>query len=167
MGAQAAISLEQYWKTRWEYPPEYVHGELVERPMPTRKHGIVQAEFSHRLHALLGPLGGWSGAAVHCCLDGELLRIPDVVAYGPGSPDEPYPTTPPLVVIEINSPGEALSDIVGKCREYHRWGAQHIWVVDPQTNDLYSFDGNRLQGTDALHLPEYGATFGAQEIFSA
>lgn len=61
----------------------------------------------------------------------------------------------------INSPGEALSDIVAKCPEYHRWGALHIRVIDPQTNDLYSFDGNHLQGTDVLRRPEYNAQFSA------
>lgn len=165
MGTQTAISLEQYWQTRWEYPPEYVHGELVERPMPTRKHGIISGLMQYRLHMLLAAFGGWAGVGVHCRLQGDILRIPDVVAYGPGGNDDPYPSAPPLAVIEINSPGDAFSDIVAKCREYHRWGAQHIWVIDPQTNDLYSFNGNHLQGTDVLRLPEYNAQFSAQEIF--
>jgi hypothetical protein len=41
MGTKALISPEQYLSTHYEWDPEYVRGELRERPMPDGVHAWI------------------------------------------------------------------------------------------------------------------------------
>jgi Uma2 family endonuclease len=42
-------------------------------------------------------------------------------------------TAPPLLVVEIRSPGTALFDLNRKKAEYEKFGVPSYWVVDPDS----------------------------------
>jgi Uma2 family endonuclease len=46
--------------------------------------------------------------------------------------EEPYPTEPPLLCIEILSPEQGLGEMLAKCEKYHAWGVPYCWVIDAE-----------------------------------
>ena len=46
--------------------------------------------------------------------------------------EQPYPTEPPLLCIEILSPEQGLSEMLANCEKYHARGVPCCWVIDPE-----------------------------------
>jgi Uma2 family endonuclease len=163
MAAKTAISEAEYLRTSFENPDrEYRDGDLVERSMPTFRHGRTQAN----LCSTFDPRR--SKFPLHPCVETRmrlrpgLYRIPDVaVFFGAESPDVP---TPPLVAIEILSPDDRMADILRKLEEYRVWGVRHIWLVDPQKRQLFAYDGS-LNAAQSLRLPELDFDLTPASIF--
>ncbi len=72
------------------------------------------------------------------------IRVPDVTILDRNLPVEQVITHPPIAVIEILSPEDALSRMMTKLREYERMGIQTILVLDP-AGENYRFSGGRLE----------------------
>src|SRR5919205_734739 len=108
MGSKTLITPEQYLESSFEYEPEYVHGELVERPLPNFAHG----DLTVTLGALLRRVGK-SVANVRMRLAEDLYRLPDLALFTE-RPTGSVPTTPPLLIVEINSPDDRMHDVVEK-----------------------------------------------------
>jgi Uma2 family endonuclease len=79
--------------------------------------------------------------------------------------EDPYPTKPVMLCVEIRSPEERFSAAVMKCEEYQAWGVPYCWVIDPvkQTawefhtqNDLVKVEagGTLHAGNLVVHLTE-------------
>ncbi|MCX6598463.1 MAG: Uma2 family endonuclease [Acidobacteria bacterium] len=157
--ATATISLNEYLRTSYEWEPEWVAGELVEREMSDVSHSDAQTS----LLFLLNGKGVWVGACVRLIME-DCVRIPDLMAY-PNRPAGDYPSQPPLVVAEVLSPGDRLADLKTKCREYAAFGIPHIWVVDPADRSLAVYGPMGLMPVSQLNLPEYQASFIADDVF--
>jgi Uma2 family endonuclease len=112
---------------------------------------------------LLNGKGVWVGACVRLIMEG-CVRIPDLMAY-PNRPAGDYPSQPPLVVAEVLSPGDRIADLKTKCREYAAFGIPHIWVVDPADRSLAVCGPMGLMPVSQLDLPEYQASFNADDVF--
>src|SRR5262245_7964225 len=113
MGTKALISPEEYLKTYFpEREPEYVRGELKEKPLPDIVHGLIQM----KLGALLAPLsthGLVPASEVRCRVSAEVFRLPDVALFAAG-PFEKIPSVPPLMVAEIVSEDEKRTELISK-----------------------------------------------------
>jgi Uma2 family endonuclease len=111
--------------------------------MPSRNHAVIlsnicgifyQYRQNYRLYSQLAiNLNGWDS-------------IPDFCVY-PISPikwdeDELILTTPPLLVIEILSPKQALKELTDKFKEYFKNGVQSCWLVNPTLEEIIVFDAN-------------------------
>ena len=46
MATKTLITAEQYLSTHFEYEPEFVRGEIVERPLPNNTHSKIQQRLS-------------------------------------------------------------------------------------------------------------------------
>ena len=79
-------------------------------------------------------------------------------------PREAVPSEPPLIVIEILSPDDRMSETLNKLSEYRAWGVRHVWLVDPETRGLYTYAGSGLSGTDAFQLAEYGVRIAVDDV---
>ena len=158
MASKALLTPEQYLSTHYEREPEYVHGELVEKSLPTRKHSRVQ----HRLSVLLDRVG-------YCCpelrvkLAADLYRVPDFALYE-SDPAMELPDFPPVLIVEVKSPDDRPADALQKFVEYKTWGVHELWYVDPETEKLYVFDG-ALREVDRLSLPQFNLTIAAADLF--
>jgi Uma2 family endonuclease len=138
MASSALLTAVQYLTTQFgEREPEFVHGELKERPMPTFAHAEVQAILvslfrelgkTHRVHGV---------TELRLRLANDLFRIPDVVVFAGPRPTESVPSSPPLVVIEVTSPDDRHQDLLQKLEEYRVWGISYIWVVEPELRQLH------------------------------
>jgi Uma2 family endonuclease len=124
---------------------EYWAGEAVQKAMPTSRHGRI----TKILLQLLDGIGYDSGAEITLRLDPNYELIPDVIAVE-GEIEEPYPTAPFEVVIEVLSPADLFSRVLRKCRLYEKWGIRRILVVDPAARVVWSFEGGAPVETDVI-----------------
>jgi Uma2 family endonuclease len=61
---------------------------------------------------------------------------------------------PPLIVIEILSPDDRLSDLHGKIGEYLAFGIEHVWIFDPQRRAAWWADAAGMHVADGeLSVP--------------
>ena len=165
---------------------ELIDGELVEKAMPSPKHGGAQASLAAILFPRYGrrsggrwPGGWWFATEVEVQLAEHELYRPDVAAWRRERLAE-LPHETPLLVrpdwgCEILSPSNPRHDLVKKLRTYHRCGVPHYWIVDPVSEILtvhrWSADGYvtvqtaergehvRAEPFDAFEWP-VGALFG-------
>jgi Uma2 family endonuclease len=165
METKAAISVEEYLRTSYEYDPEYVDGELVERSLPTYLHA--------RAHAKI--CGAFIREETHCHLlvaievriptSGQRWRIPDLAILADRGPDSKYLSAPPLAVIEILSPEDSFASLLSKFEEYRDFGVAHSWLVDPERRHVYKYENGSLLQVDAIEFPGRGFRLAASEIF--
>jgi Uma2 family endonuclease len=159
MATKTLITAEQYLSTPFEYEPELVRGEIVERPLPNKTHSKIQG----RLYALLIGLG-FCYPALRMRVAQNSFRIPDI-AFFDREPDEEVPDSPPLLIVEIVSPDHRYRDLMQKLRDYAGWGVSNIWVVDPEFKTLCVYDGGLIERPH-LELPTLGFSISATDLFN-
>ena len=158
MASTTLLTVEQYLNTPFEYEPEFVDGELVERPMPTPLHGWLMTLLSGHLRE-----AGYCLMDTCLRLSNNVVRIPDLSVFHE-FPAERVPTSPPFVTIEIVSPDDRHADLIRKLDEYQVWGVEHVWLVEPELKAFYSFDARGLIRVTAFELP--GLRIDAAELFA-
>jgi Uma2 family endonuclease len=135
---------------------EYWDGDAVQKAMPKSIHGFIQK----LLTRLLDDLGYESASEVELHLDPDYEPVPDVIAVE-GALEDPYPTRPFEVVIEILSSGDQFSRVLRKRRLYEKWGIRQIVMVDPEDRVVWRFENGGPVETDII------ATRGEAKILAA
>ncbi len=160
MGTTTQLTADQYLKMHFEeLEPEFVHGELIERPMPTSLHAWLTHLLSMRLHE-----AGFCLAGVRCRLPEDVFRIPDLAVFA--TFPERIPTSPPLIVVEIISPDDRYYDLMKKLDGYRAWGVHHIWIVEPETRKFHVYESRGLIEAQQFELSEAGIRIAADELFA-
>ncbi|MGH2352497.1 MAG: Uma2 family endonuclease [Chloroflexota bacterium] len=141
---------------------ELVRGEVVEMSPVGGMHGRTAVRLSRRMDERAEQ----TGAGVVVVETGYVLeRGPDTVR-GPdvsfisatrlpgGSIPDTFIDMAPDIAVEIFSPGDRLTELRRKAREYLAAGAQRVWMLHPtrKTATVYSPDGSErvLRGDDIL-----------------
>jgi Uma2 family endonuclease len=164
MGAHTAISVDDYLHTSFPgADAEYRDGELVERSLPDYVHGKCQLLLGAFFMALRKSLSLYPCTETRMRLSAGLVLIPDVAVFHPNEPAR-VPDTPPLLVAEILSIDDRLSDVREKLEEYRAWGVPHVWLVDPHSRRLYTCDRG-LTEVSSLHIAELGIQLHPADIF--
>ena len=126
---------------------EILAGELVQKALPTPRHGNTQRRLGTRIDPYerrtrdpQGRGGWWFASEVDIALSAQDVVRPDMAGWrwenAPGLADEwPYRVRPDWVA-EIVSKGSERRDLLDKVRLYHRYEIPHYWVLDPQTTML-------------------------------
>ena len=150
------LSESEYLRTHYEDPePDYVEGELIERPMPNFFHGIIQAGLVERTAGLKRKYPITTACEVRIQVAPRKYRVVDYLLFYPERPSRNIPEFTPYVVAEIVSPDDTHAEIMKKVREYHAMGVKHIWLIDPEARDLSVYDGHSISSVEALELPEF------------
>jgi Uma2 family endonuclease len=161
MATRALITPEQYLAAHFEREPELVHGELVEKSLPTKSHGRTQ----QRLAVLLDS-AGYCCTEVRMRLAEDLYRIPDVAIFEGDGPSEEVPSIAPLLVVEVGSPDDRMHDVLQKFEEYREWGVPNIWFVEPELKRCYVYEGRSLTEVSRFALPQFNLEIPAAELFA-
>jgi Uma2 family endonuclease len=169
MSAYAAISLDEYLHTSFPgLDREFRDGELVERSMPDYPHGKCQLKIGAFFMALPRELRLYPCSETRLRLSNNRVLIPDVAVFHPDEPSG-VPDSPPLVAIEILSPGDRLGDVREKLEEYRVWGVSYVWLVDPHSRRLYSCletsGEGRLREVDCFRIEDPEVELSPQDIF--
>ncbi|GJG87897.1 hypothetical protein tb265_30780 [Gemmatimonadetes bacterium T265] len=147
------MTLEEFFALPDEARVELVDGVLrymdedLDLSPGRRAHGSVAARILAALAAHVTPrgLGEVFDSSTGFLLRREppLLLSPDVsfveAARQPdGVPDEDGPDEvfPPDLAVEVLSPSNTASEIMGKVRDYLESGARLVWVVDPRARSV-------------------------------
>ena len=154
MTAKTLISPQDYLSMRFEWEPEYVHGELRERPMPDRVHGMIESRLAYLLIFLAKQHGMNAATNVRCRLAADVYRLPDVVLLH-NKPFEPIPTLPPIMITEILSRDDSMVGVEEKAAEYAEWGVKNIWLVNPWRRRLQVWNGDQFTTVSKCELPEF------------
>ncbi len=126
--APGNLTLEEFERQYGGLKPyyEYWFGSAVQKSMPTFQHALLQKI----LVRLLDQLGYVAAPELTLKIGREFQPVPDVVALRRPI-DQPYPTKPVEIVVEILSPEDAFPKVMKKARLYAEMGIKHIWVIDP------------------------------------
>ena len=126
---------------------EILAGELVQKALPTRRHGMAQRRLGVRIDPYErrsrdpeGRGGWWFATEVDVVLSPHDLVRPDIAGWRwertATTPEAwPYPVAPDWVA-EIMSKGSERRDLLDKVSLYHRFEIPHYWVLDPETTRL-------------------------------
>ena len=71
--------------------------------------------------------------------------VPDVAVQLRTAIQDPYPTEPIALCIEILSPEDRFAETLAKCDEYLEWGVPKTWIVDPDTRRAWEYAGHAPQ----------------------
>jgi Uma2 family endonuclease len=151
--------MEEYLATDFEWEPEWVDGELVERAMPNVRHSKASARTTRSFEDI-----GLFACPQLTLPMGDRARIPDVSVFAKEF-EGLLPAYPPLATVEMLSPSERMTDVVAKCREYEAWGVRHVWVLDPGTRAMYVLGPLGLNAVARLEIPEWNVSFGPDDVF--
>lgn len=109
---------------------ELLDGVLIVSPRPTTIHQFVAGRLFRALD---------SACPIDLCvvpepaveIDLQTEFAPDLVVVPVDEVGGAKFTTPPLLVVEVRSPGTALFDLGRKKEAYRRFGVPSYWIVDP------------------------------------
>ena len=113
---------------------EYWSGVPVQKPMPTWLHMCIQ----RLLADLIEEAGYYAGIELEMRISQDWQPIPDVV--GMSEIEEPYPTKPFEIVVEVLSPEDRLTQVLLKCAKYDAIGIKRIFVIDPEHRGAFEWD---------------------------
>ena len=117
VATKTQIRSEDYLRMTFEHDAEFVHGEIVERSMPTYVHGRLEGLIFAEFDRLRPSHGLYPCLEVRMKVASDLYRTADVaVLTAPASQE--VPDRPPLVVVEILSRDDRYSDVIQKLDEY-------------------------------------------------
>jgi len=143
----ALVSLEEYLDTAYSPDREYVDGAIVERRVGERPHSLAQKNMVVYLQTSYPRLFVWPEQRVRTVAH-RRSRVPDVCV----TLDDPRTDvfeTPPLIVIEILSRRDEMSEVLEKLEEYAAFQVAHIWMADPRRKKGFRFRDGRLEEVEA------------------
>ena len=127
---------------------EYCFGNAIQKSMPTWLHGLVQRLISN----LLSEAGYISATEVELRITQDWQPVPDVSAST--QLEQPYPTKPVPIVVEVLSPDDRIAAVRAKCQDYANIGIQQVFVIDPEKREIMEWDdrSGNLASVPALSL---------------
>lgn len=117
---------------------ELVRGEVIEVPPPTLHHGVVATNVSYELTGYARRVRrgfvASNDSGVILERDPDTVRGPDVAYYDNASKFEDinpkWSDTPPVLAVEVRSPGDRPGRLDRKVQDYIRGGVKLVWIVD-------------------------------------
>ena len=151
MTPAALVSVEEYLRTNYEPSCEYIDGVLRQKPMPTRKHGLIQRRLGQLID--VGSPNFESSTEVTVRLRPGKYLVPDLIVQRRDNIQDPYPQSAVHLCVEILSPSDLMSEIMSKAENYHAWGVEMVWLIDPDERRAWEYGkGRRL-----IEVPATGA----------
>lgn len=120
---------------------ELIDGILYVTPAPNPLHQRVSRRLQRQLEAFFEPLGfEVFNAPLDVILTKHDVVEPDLlVVDDPASITDRAIEAPPLLAVEILSPGTRKTDRTIKSQLYARMGVRHYWIVDPKAQRIECF----------------------------
>jgi len=160
------VSVEEYLATSYKPACDYLDGVLRQKPLPTRKHGLLQRRLGQLIANGFPQFESESEVTVR--IRGNRYLVPDLIVQRLDQVQDPYPTEPVHLCVEILSPDDRTSELFGKCEEYHAWGVKTTWIVDPDNERAWEYrSGERPHEIPADgSLTAEGIAIPLSEVFS-
>ena len=167
MLAKTQIGVEEYLALAFPDRPEpdYVHGEVVERSLPTPIHAQIQVLLGVLFAPLLKRVRLVLMSELRVRIEPDLFRVVDFAVYRDARPEGRYGTSPAYVAIEIVSPDDSYNNLTQRLEDYRRWCVPHVWLIDPWLKRLYEYTDAGLLQHPSLRLPEFDFELASEDVF--
>ena len=146
---------------------EYVHGMVLQKPMPNLRHAVLAAELATEIRLYTRQRGGHVGVEARTAVGaGPNYRLPDVSYWAPNRrfTDDSLPT----LAVEVRSPSQTMAELREKCHYFRANGVDACWLIDPDARTAEIFEGEQdgvvlaPNGTlTAIKLPGFGLSLEA------
>lgn len=172
-------TIEEFLKlSETEPASEFIHGHIIQKPMPQGEHSQLQIELCETINQITKPQKIAKAFPELRCIFGGLAIVPDIAVFR----WERIPRLPsgrianrfeihPDWVIEILSPEQKYKQVLSKLLHCAEYGTELGWLVDSEDESILVVDGDRrvqeLKNSD--HLPVITGVdlkITVQEVFS-
>ena len=159
------ISKEEYLRTSFaDMEPDYVDGELVERPFPNYFHSCTQVRLADAFKPWRDKQQLFRASEIRLRVAPERFRVADFAVFA-SAQQEPIPVDPPYAIVEIVSPDDRFEELMSKLADYEQAGVEFMFVADPPVRRLSRYSRGDLSTVAALELPAYHAVIPVSSIF--
>ncbi len=123
---------------------ELVRGEVIELPLPMKRHGTICMNTGSMLWVYTRQRGkGYvtaNDAGVILERDPDTVRGPDIALYEDAQTfaelHPKYGEIPPRLAVEVLSPNDRADRMMRKVSDYLRSGVDMVWVIDPEARTV-------------------------------
>jgi Uma2 family endonuclease len=142
------LTLDEFFKLHGgESNVELVRGQVVRYPMAGAKHGFINSNADSIIRDFVRShkLGRVMSSDTLVRITADTARGADVcfLSYAKLPTGVPLPDgileLPPELVIEVKSPSDLWTDLLGKVLDYLRAGVGVVLVIDPKTESASVF----------------------------
>jgi len=136
MSSTTTMTWEEYQKLPEDISVEYLDGQAVVSPRPTRRHQRAARRIANLIEAVdpsavsVDTEWGWK--------PGDDEFVPDVLVTRP-TDEELHYTGTPLLVVEVLSSNRA-HDLRTKKSKYAAVGLRRYWTIDPETETAIALE---------------------------
>ncbi|MBW4543187.1 MAG: Uma2 family endonuclease [Symplocastrum torsivum CPER-KK1] len=148
------LTLEEFLKLPETKPvSEFINGEIIQKPMPQGEHSLLQGELCEAINRVAKPQKiAIAFPELRCTFGGDAI-VPDIVVFR----WERIPLRPsgrianrfeihPDWSIEILSPDQSQTKVLGKLLHCSQHGTELGWLIDPEEESiLVVFPEQRVQ----------------------
>jgi Uma2 family endonuclease len=147
MTTKVLMDVEEYLHTSFDGADcEYLDGEIVARNMGEMPHSIVQKILMYLLTQMESQLGIQVMPEIRIQTRPRRYRVADIAVWRAGYIGERIPTVPPFLVIEILSAEDRMVRMQPKIREYLDFGAEWVWLIDPEEKQALCYSQQNPAG---------------------
>jgi Uma2 family endonuclease len=148
------LTLEEFLKLPETKPAsEFINGEIIQKPMPQGKHSLIQIELCQAINQVAKPNKiARAFPELRCTFGGESI-IPDIAVFrweripldSSGKIANRFDIHPDWA-IEILSPDQRQTKVLGNLLHCSRHGTELGWLIDPEEESiLVIFPGQRVE----------------------
>jgi Uma2 family endonuclease len=153
--ATRLLPIEEYLRTAYHPDCDYVDGEIRERNLGDRDHGLLQTALAAWFFNHSKTWNIYAIVEQRIRVTSRRVRIADLCVVNRDAPREQVTLTPPLLCVEILSPEDRLPRAARVMEDYARMGVANLWLLDPADRVAYIYlpDGLFKLTTDVLNVP--------------
>lgn len=166
MATSTLVSLDEYLHTNYDPDRDWIDGELKERNMGDGPHSNVQVFFIKFFGVREREWGIRVSAELRTQVSESHFRVPDVLLHRRTDPFEDIVRTPPLLCIEVLSPGDSMIEMEEKIEDYLAMGVEAVWVVNPRRQTAFIVDRGALIPVNELTVPGTEIRIAVSEVFA-
>jgi Uma2 family endonuclease len=152
MIATQSISFQQFLELPETEPAsEFINGKIIQKPMPKRKHSLLQSELCTAINQAAKPEKIAYAFPELRCSFGDRSLVPDIAVLqwqniefdASGEPVDDVLIAPDWT-IEILSPNQSANQVTGKILHCLNHGTQLGWLLDPSDRSILVFVPNQV-----------------------
>lgn len=173
------LTLEKFLQLPETKPAsEFIHGEVIQKPMPQGEHSRLQGKLCEVINQVAEPAQAAYAFPELRCSFGDESIIPDIAVFRwPRIPRQPSGrvlnrfTTHPDWSIEILSPDQSQTKVLGNLLHCTQHGTELGWLIDSDEETVLTIGADQrvqlLQGASTLPIiRDVDLTLTVDQIFS-
>ncbi len=141
------LTLEEFLQlTETEPASEYIHGLIIQKPMPQGEHSAIQTELASALNLIVKPKQIARAFTELRCTYGGRSTVPDIAVFRwsriprkeNGGVANVFSTAPDWT-IEVLSPDQSQTKVTKNVLHCLKYGTQMGWLIDPDEQSVFVY----------------------------